>query len=389
MLTRALSFGLIGAAWLVGVACALWLIGADVMSARAQPGLSINGHAIWGRDFVNVWSAGQLVIEGQLDILYDVQAYRAWQESAFPGQLDLHNYSYPPLTLFYAPLFGALPYPLALLLWLALSLGAFAWAARPWLRDAGLAWGIAVLLPSTLVCLWAGHYGLIFGALWLGAWRLLDSRPATAGVLVGLMAVKPHLAVLMPLMLLIRRDWRAIGGAALTVGALVVASAVVFGPELWRTYLAQTSGDQIALVEASRAFFVKMMPTLTPALIANGVSVSTAWALQALLALATVAALIVFMPEGYEDAAMASAVATFLILPYGFNYDLTVVGLAAALAFHRALADRRYLTAAIAAATLILPAALIALNKKGVWVAPLILALFLAALLREARRGRS
>lgn len=377
--------GLLLAAWAIGIGFALWLIGYDVSSACNQPGLSINGHAIWGRDFVNVWSAGALAIEGRLDILYDIEAYRAWQDAAFPGQLDRHNYSYPPLTLFYAPLFGALPYPLALALWLTLSLAVFVWAARPWLRDARLAWPVAALLPSSLVCLWAGHYGLIFGALWLGAWRLLDKRPLLAGVLTGLMVVKPHLAILMPLMFLLRREWQAMAAAAATVGILIAASALVFGPELWLTYLAQTTGDQLALVEASRAFFVKMMPTLTPALIANGVASSTAWALQAALALATVAALVVYAPKSSADAAMAAAVATFLVLPYGFNYDLTVVGLAAALAMHRAAAEARYVSALIAAAALVLPACLILLNKNGLWIAPLVLALFLGTLLRQGR----
>lgn len=385
MRNRSLSLCIVIVAWLVGIGFALYLLGFDLHTALRQPGLSINGHAIWGRDFVNVWSAGRLVIEGRLGILYDIETYRGWQEAAFPGQLDRHNYSYPPLTLLYAPLFGALPYEVALTLWLALSVALFAWAARPWLRDAGLHPLAALALPSTLVCLWAGHYGLVLGALWLGAWRLLDTRPALAGVLTGLMAVKPHLAILMPLLLLLRREWSAIAAAAATVAALIAASALLFGTELWATYLAQTSGEQVALVEASRAFFVKMMPTLTPALIANGVDPATAWLAQGVVALAALAALIAFAPRTSADLGLAGAVATFLVLPYGFNYDLTVVGLAAALAMHRAARDGRWLATTVGAAALVLPACLIALNKAGWWLAPAVLALFLALLLRQGR----
>ncbi len=370
-----------GLAWLAGIDCALWLVWKDIVAAHGRSGLSVNGNALWGRDFANVWTSGRLVIEGQLGTLYNVPAYQAWQAARLgPGILN-HNYSYPPLTLFYTPLFGGLPYLVALTLWSLLSAGLFIWAARPWLKNTGWPGLVALVLPSTLVCLWAGHYGLIIGALMLGAWQNLERRPKLAGVLTGLIIIKPHLAVLMPLMLLKRRAWTPMVWAALTVAVLVALSVAVFGPDLWREYLTRTSGEQLRMVAYKKAFFIKMMPTITPALLHYGVSTALAWTIQIGAGLAAAAALWRFQPADPKRAALATATATFLILPYAFNYDMTLIGLAAAVLIFRKDAPAHLWRTGVAACALVLPAALLFLNREGIWIAPLVLAALLGLLL--------
>ena len=130
-----------------------------------------SGQALWGRDFVNVYSSGALALQGRLDILYDVEAYRAFQLGLFDGELQHHNYSYPPVSLLYTWLFALLPYPAAWVAWLALTGAPFASAARPLLRGVGLPGWVALLAPASIINLWAGHYGFLIGALWLFAWR--------------------------------------------------------------------------------------------------------------------------------------------------------------------------------------------------------------------------
>ena len=116
----------------------LAMVGQDLYLTRWDGSLSIDGHALWGRDFVNVYTAGKLTLQHRLGILYDVDAYRAYQGVLFHGGLEWHNYSYPPATLLYAWIFALLPYPLALAFWLAGTGAFFAWAAKPYLREAGL-----------------------------------------------------------------------------------------------------------------------------------------------------------------------------------------------------------------------------------------------------------
>src|SRR3546814_9596417 len=84
--------------------------------------------------------------------------------------------------------------------------------------------------------------GLLVGALALAGCRLLDDRPRAAGILFGLMTIKPHLGILIALVLLVQRRWTAIIYAALTFGALFLVSSALFGFNTWSVYLLHTLG---------------------------------------------------------------------------------------------------------------------------------------------------
>ncbi len=358
----------------------------DFLSTGA--GLSISGQALWGRDFVNVYSSGALALQGRLDILYDVEAYRAFQLGLFDGGLQYHNYSYPPVTLLYTWLFALVPYPIAWIGWLTFTGLLFAIAARPLLRSAGLPDWAALLAPASLVNLWAGHYGFLVGALWLFAWRLLPRRPGLSGVLIGLMIVKPHLAVLAPIVLLWRREWTAIATAAATAAGLVALSAALFGTQLWLTYLTDTAMVQAAMVDDVGAFFLTMMPTLTPSLAVLGLPMAVTVVVQIAVAIAAIAVLLKYLPRDSEKAGLATATATFLVLPYAFAYDMTVVGLAGLILFKRALDRESPGWAFATGAAAFAPMAVMYLNASSMPLAPLLIAFQLLAILGLARSER-
>ncbi|HEX8482539.1 MAG TPA: glycosyltransferase family 87 protein [Allosphingosinicella sp.] len=357
----------------------------DALSTHLTPWPSIRGTAIWGRDFANVYTSGNLMLEGRLDILYDLKAYSAYQDALFQGGLRNHNYSYPPPTLLYTWAFALVPYPLALLSWLILTGGAFAAAARPYLRDAGLPGWLALVAPATLLNVWAGHYGLLMGALWLGAFHLLPRRPVLAGILIGLMLVKPHLAVLAPLILARRGDWRAFAAAAATAAALVGVSALAFGPELWRTYLGVTVGVQGAMVDDVGTYFLTMMPTVVPSVSAFGFPGAAAWTLQILAAAGAIGALLLHMPKESRSAGLAGGVATFLVLPYAFNYDMTVPGLAALLMLARLRRDPASGPSFVLLLAFLLPLTVQTFGLLHLPAPALILAALLALMLRRGR----
>jgi len=372
-------------AWLFVLLLAALLFVPDAAATQFTPWPSIRGTAIWGRDFANVYTSGTLALEGRLDLLYDLKGYSAWQDAFFNGGLKHHNYSYPPPTLLYTWAFALLPYPVALLSWLLLTGAAFAAAARPYLRDAGLPAWIALIAPATLLNVWAGHYGLLIGALWLGAFHLLPRRPVLAGILIGLMLVKPHLAILAPLILARRGEWKAFAAAGGTAAALAAVSTLVFGPELWRTWLSITVGVQGAMVDDVGTFFLTMMPTVVPGVSAFGFPGPAAWAVQILFAGAAVAALLLHMPKDSRTAGLAGGVATFLVLPYAFNYDMTVPGLAALLLLARLRNAPGGGPSFLLLLAFLLPLTVQTFGLLHLPAPPLILAALLALMLRQAR----
>jgi hypothetical protein len=322
------------AAFVIGNLFILVLFARDIV--RFDHGLVAN-NAFWGRDFINVWSAGRLLIEGRLTILYDLPAYHAWQVAHF-GAIGQHNFSYPPLVLPLMLPFGALPYAVALAVWTLAGAALFLHAARPWWRaGTGLPLWLVLITPAALVNVWAGHYGFLIGALVLHGWRALERGHARwAGLFFGLLAIKPHLAVVIPLILLVRRDWRTIAVAAATVGALVALSVLLFPPALWQQYLGATAGLQASLIDAGGNFCRYMSTSLATGLIALSVPKSLALMCQAALGIVAAAAVVQAARAcSLRTTALMAATATFLILPYAFNYDLTVVALAAVLLLAR------------------------------------------------------
>ena len=372
-------------AWMLAVLLAWGFASIDLRYAFAHEGWQAGPGALLGRDFVNLFTAGHLLLEGKLAIIYDLGAYQAYQREMFAGAVLAHNYSYSPVSFFYVWLFALGGYGLSYLLWIGLTGAAFLLAARPYLKGAGLPAWLALLIPAAAANVWAGHYGFLFGALWLGAWRLLETRPRLSGVLIGLMIVKPHLALLMPLALMRRGAWTPLFYAGLTSTWLVALSGTLFGWHYWATYLTETSALQAAMLDQTGAFFLRMMPTVLPSMLLAGLDYPAAAIAQAVIGLAAAAALWKWMPRDPMQAGLATATATFLLLPYAFNYDLCVIGIAALLAMHRAGADEPPLRRLPAILAFLLPLLVVNLNNLGIPAGPPILAMQLAAQLREGR----
>lgn len=281
-------------------------------------------HLIVGRDFLNVWTGGQLVLSDSLNILYDYQRYMEWQSLRF-GPLDAYNYSYPPSSLFLAAPFGTLPYIAALMLWTILGAVFFYWAARPYMPQ-NLAPIFALLTPAALVNIWMGHYGFVIGGLWLLFFSSIERYPVRSGILAGLLTLKPHLGLLIAAVMLYRRMTLSIAVALLVTVTLVVASGWAFGFDLWTQWIFDTSALQARIMNApGEKFYYLMMPSTYIAL-RNSPHMLAAVG-QIIMAVAALILMWKARNASPKELAFVTASATALISPYIFNYDLTVASL--------------------------------------------------------------
>ena len=188
-----------------------------------------NGRPL-GRDFVVFWTVAVLASDGQLLAgLYDPAHYQAQAAALFSREIPLYVWVHPPPMLLVVLPLGLAPYLWALGAWSVAGLLAYWLAAR---RHA-----LLLLAPAVSINLLTGQAGLLLGALFLGALRLLGQRPVLAGVCVGCLAVKPHLGLMLPVALLAARAWRAIAAAAITVAGLAAVSGALFGWDAWREWL--------------------------------------------------------------------------------------------------------------------------------------------------------
>jgi alpha-1,2-mannosyltransferase len=290
------------------------------------------GEVMLGRDFVNAWAGGWLTLQRRVGDIYSSH-YMASLDQLTGHTLSVHAFSYPPSALLFLWPLGFLPYLAALILFLIATGTAYLTAARPYLARAGLPLWAAALLPAAILNIWAGHYGFLFSALWLATFSAMDRRPLRAGGLIALLTFKPHMGVLIPLLLLLRQRWRVILAAAAGTLALAALSLLLFGGSAWIAYLTGTSKLQMHLLVKEHAFFFAMMPTAYSTVWTASSSLKLAILAQCITALAaTVITVRAARSEiAWTELGLMAATATFLVLPYAFNYDMEVIGLAAAL----------------------------------------------------------
>lgn len=144
---------------------------------------------------------------------------------------------------FYRPLAG-LPFESAAVIWLGLNAAAGMafgyWAVRR-TGEPALALLLAVFVPA-IVAISVGQDSLLLLAVLAGVFVTLESRrPLAAGLLLSLLWVKFQLLPAFVLLLVVRREWRALLGLALGTAAILMADA----PELpgYVAYLRRMSAD--------------------------------------------------------------------------------------------------------------------------------------------------
>jgi hypothetical protein len=303
--------------WLLGGVVAIVSVGYDifVLTADVRPAWlgDVWRDGILGRDFTNLWTAGRLVLAHAPACPFELSCFRA----AFEHELQIpthQNYSYPPTALFIAVPFGLFPYFLALVFWTVFGACFFAWAARPFLPK-GFPLYLAVLTPAATINVWNGHYGFLLGGLWLLFFRSLEGRPAVAGLVAGLLTFKPHMGIMIALSSVRARS--TIVFAVIMATALALLSAGIFGLDTWRSFFLDTTREQgDILTRDVFQFYFRQMPSAYVQF-DRGLGGLIA---QLIFAVGAVALLLKYR---HWDA-FSAATATFLIVPYCFNYDMTV-----------------------------------------------------------------
>src|ERR1700730_5845102 len=147
-------------------------------------------------DFVNVWAAGRLVLEGHPALAWDWDVQRqielALLRQEFPGYFAWH---YPPPFLFVAAFLAQFPYTVAFMGWVFVSLVPYLAMMRAIVLCAtGVMRG--VVFPMVLSNALVGQNGFLTAALIGGTLYLMPTRPVLSGICLGLLTYKPQYGLL-------------------------------------------------------------------------------------------------------------------------------------------------------------------------------------------------
>lgn len=277
-------------------------------------------------DFVALWAAGEMVWDGQSDLVYDWDAHAVASMAQFPG-LDVRlPWIHLPPTLFLAAVFGLMPYPVAFAAWLAVSVFAFSMAAYR------IAPNHAVLMGTLAsgLGLWGGYLGqtgMILAAAGAGVLIFANKRPYLAGLCLAAFVVKPHLALAFPIVMIAQRRWKVLGTAIAGTLTVAAASVAVFGLDRWSDFM--SSSRRMAEVMDGREAGAFEIQSLYPIARELGASAPAAATLHLGIAAIVVAGLYKAARKAQGDISpllgAMTVTATMVLAPRIFVYDMQLL----------------------------------------------------------------
>lgn len=217
----------------------------------------------------------------------------------------------------------------------------FEWAAFMWMfgqlllavflfRLSRFSWPVilaALFSPAALFGTEIGQVGVICDALLVCGLVLSRPRPAMGGALLGLLAVKPQVGLIVPFALICRRQWRAVLFFVVAIIVLCGCATAWFGFGPWRAFLAEDHGAAAFML--NRPFDVHTYQGwgVSSFWMARsfGMGVDAARLVQALVAFAAIAAL-----YGLRHRRNFVELAIYLSLlasPYDFAYGMVAFSL--------------------------------------------------------------
>lgn len=310
--------------WLVILACWIMVIDYTIL----LPTLGAHNIVI---DFDAFYIVSEFIREGRLTEAYNVGAM-VERQSELAGRTIFMPWTYPPqFDLLIAP-FAYLERGQIYFLFTSATLLAYA-AVLARLGGRYFSALALAMLPALLVVSWVGQNGLLLGAL-IGMTCLLWLGPRNrlwAGVSLGLIVIKPHLALALGLFALLGRHWRVVFGSFAVIGATSLLATLAFGPEIWGTFLEAT---RMASANMERGLYpLFRMTSVYAAAFTLGAPAGVALKIHLVFALLAVVAVIAVLALRWplRRCLGVAVIAGLAISPYNYDYDIPVLGIGLAL----------------------------------------------------------
>ncbi len=349
-----------------------------------RPPYDVGGYVI-GEDFVNTWMSGRAALTDNPGPWLDPHLYNAAVRHIFGAGFPEQNWSYPPHILLFTWVLGLLPYVPAYLAWNAAGFLLYFVVVMKGERRFDRVLFLS-LAPAVIANVLVGQNGFVTAALMIGGLKHMEKRPILAGVLFGLLTLKPQLGLLVPAMLCVTRQWRCIFAAAMTTLVLVMSTSVVFGSEVWDAYIRFALPAQNHILQEDRSQFIAYMPTAFMNMRLIGLPLSLAWTVQAFVSAAALAA-VIWTFRHPRDPVLSGALfiaASLIATPCMFPYD--TVMLIWAITQLREHTGANLWDDAVVLAAWTLPAAAFGLGLVGIPVSALVLLALLARIVFRLRQ---
>jgi hypothetical protein len=290
-----------------------------ILSLRG--GYDLHG-SMFGSDYASFWTASQQILKGHAADVYAPALHRAAELPLLHNGYEAFFYP-PPYLLLCIPL-ATLPFFPSLILFLCATGGALL-ATTWWILRTPWALIATVAFPIVSLNITPGQNAFLTAAILGSGLNLMDRRPKLAGVVLGLMVIKPHLALAVPIALMLSRRWTTLAYAIACAVGLLALSYVLFGWEVWSAFM-ENSQESRDTLEQGLVGFAKMESTFAVARWL-GAGVTAAYAFQGLAVIASAGGLILarirHAPAEMERSLIV--LACLLMTPFSLFYDMVIV----------------------------------------------------------------
>lgn len=278
-----------------------------------------------GSDFMAFWSAARLVATGPASKVYDMHSVFTVQKGL--GQVGIEHTAHqelfafvnpPPFLLVLAPL-GHLSYQQALIAWSLATYLFWLGLTRRLARE--FTWPIAAF-PGALIAAWHAQTGFLVSGIQALVADTLERRPILAGLAIGGLIVKPHLAVLIPVALIAGRHWRSFFAAVASVAALLLLAWALFGTQTMLDYRKSWEVSHQLMTTGGPEFFLRQVTVYAALRVAWSPLAATIAQAMATLTMAWLTWRCWAAPGPMAGKVALLMAATPLATPYLFSYDL-------------------------------------------------------------------
>ena len=220
-----------------------WAVFATTFTHPGKIGIDYNAP---GSDWMVFHGAARAYFDGQIAMISDGhrfteylnQSYGWWLSTPLP----FRPWVYPPSYLLLILPFGAVGLVASYALFQAITAAALVAVLVIGNKAASsrVIAACAILCPAAAITVVDGQNSFLIAALLVAGIRLLRERPLLAGLVLGVLTIKPQFALLVPIGLIAGRHWSALALTAVSALGLAAASAMVFGLDSWSVWLQQT-----------------------------------------------------------------------------------------------------------------------------------------------------
>ena len=286
--------------------------------------VSLDSSSIRGGDFHVFYLASQLAAQDNYSDLYTVDKFMLERSKVYETNPDETFYfNYPPTALLLFSPLSKLSYDTSLYLWLATGIIGFIAIMQAVIKN----WFITILAslsPFVVLGGMTGQTGLFSAIILTSGYLAIErDKPVLAGLILGGLIFKPHLALALPFCFLATKDWKVIIGGIASSALIILISFGVFGVEAWSEFFTNFSNNSAVNLLAKNDIYDRI-PTVYLTVLGLMKSKAVAISLHIIVAVLAIFACVSIWRTSHDRMARLTCffIMPAFISPYFFDYDL-------------------------------------------------------------------